>query len=177
MAVIYSRATCDGSVLSPFRGVARSEPLGSKNLVTWPDYPPSRASVTVKFTNVRHRAVKMGPCKVMAAFCGRSVSPTVIGTQGADPDIRCRVIFARVGGMAGAIVTSPFDVVKTRLQSSLFRETHIAVNVVANGMNGGVLTMPQGRSGLLRHFVETTHIIRCVEWIGLAAQNIAPNNT
>jgi solute carrier family 25 protein 33/36 len=65
--------------------------------------------------------------------------------------------------MAGAIVTSPFDVVKTRLQSSLFRETHLAVNVVANGMNGGVLTMPQGRSGLLRHFVETTHIIRCVE--------------
>lgn len=137
----------------------------------------SLPSVTVKFTNVRRRAVKMGPCKVMAAFCGRSVSPTVIGTQGTDPDIHCRVIFTRVGGMAGAIVTSPFDVVKTRLQSSLFRETHIAVNVVANGMNGGVLTMPQGRSGLLRHFVETTHIIRCVEWIGLAAQNMAPNNT
>ena len=72
--------------------------------------------------------------------------------------------------MAGAIVTSPFDVVKTRLQSSLFRETHFAVNVVGNGMNGGVLTMPQGRSGLLRHFVETTHIIRCVEWMTLATR-------
>jgi len=75
--------------------------------------------------------------------------------------------------MAGAIVTSPFDVVKTRLQSSLFRETHAAVNVVANGMNGGVLTMPQGRSGLLRHFVETTHIIRCVERMSLAARGTA----
>ena len=65
--------------------------------------------------------------------------------------------------MTGAIVTSPFDVVKTRLQSSLFKETHFSVNVVANGVNGGVLTMPQGRAGLLRHFVETAHIIRCVE--------------
>ena len=64
--------------------------------------------------------------------------------------------------MAGAIVTSPFDVVKTRLQSSLFRESHLTVNVVENGMNGGVLTMSQSRSGLLRHFVETAHIIRCV---------------
>jgi solute carrier family 25 protein 33/36 len=79
--------------------------------------------------------------------------------------------------MAGAIVTSPFDVVKTRLQSSLFRETHIAVNVVANGMNGGVLTMPQGRLGLLRHFVETTHIIRCVERMTLAAQNMGTDDT
>ena len=78
--------------------------------------------------------------------------------------------------MAGAIVTSPFDVVKTRLQSSLFRETHIAVNVVANGMNGGVLTIPQGRSGLLRHFVETTHIIRCVERMNLAVQALRLTN-
>ena len=119
--------------------------------------------------NVRHRAVKMGPREVLAAFCGRSVSLILIGTQGLDPDPLRRAISARIGGMAGAIVTSPFDVVKTRLQSSLFRETHVAVNVVANGMNGGVLTMPQGRSGLLRHFVETTHIIRCVEQMRLVA--------
>lgn len=72
--------------------------------------------------------------------------------------------------MAGAIVTSPFDVVKTRLQSSLFKETHFAVNVVENGVNGGVLTMPQGRSGLFRHFLETTHIIRCVQQMNLVAQ-------
>lgn len=102
----------------------------------------------------------MDPRKILAAFCGWSVSPTTVNARGPDPD--ALPVFS-IGGMAGAIVTSPFDVVKTRLQSSLFREPHIAVNVVANGMNGGVLTMPQGRSGLLRHFVETTHIIRCVE--------------
>ena len=77
--------------------------------------------------------------------------------------------------MTGAIVTSPFDVVKTRLQSSLFKETHLSVNVVANGVNGGVLTMPQGRVGLLRHFVETAHIIRCVEQTSLAAQDTGTN--
>ena len=79
--------------------------------------------------------------------------------------------------MAGAIVTSPFDVVKTRLQSSLFRETHVAVNVVGNGMNGGVLTVPQGRSGLLRHFVETTHIIRYAERANLPVQGTGANDT
>jgi solute carrier family 25 protein 33/36 len=77
--------------------------------------------------------------------------------------------------MAGAIVTSPFDVVKTRLQSSLFREPHVAVNVVSIGINSGVLTMPQGRSGLLRHFVETTHIIRCVEQIDFSVRNSRTN--
>jgi solute carrier family 25, member 33/36 len=96
----------------------------------------------------------------------------MVGTNSPDPD----VLPPRIGGMAGAIVTSPFDVVKTRLQSSLFRESHLAVNVVANGMNGGVLTMPQGRSGLLRHFVETTHIIRCVERMSLTARNSRTNS-
>ena len=77
--------------------------------------------------------------------------------------------------MTGAIVTSPFDVVKTRLQSSLFKETHLSVNVVANGVNGGVLSMPQGRVGLLRHFVETAHIIRCVEQTSLTTQEAGSN--
>jgi solute carrier family 25, member 33/36 len=68
-----------------------------------------------------------------------------------------------LGGMCGAIVTSPFDVVKTRLQSSLFREKHTAsVNVVTNGIGSTVLTVPSRRVGLLWHFVETGHIIRFV---------------
>ncbi|KIK34402.1 hypothetical protein CY34DRAFT_812942 [Suillus luteus UH-Slu-Lm8-n1] len=61
-----------------------------------------------------------------------------------------------LGGMCGAIITSPFDVVKTRLQSSLFREKHASVGVVG----GGVAALPQRSSGLLWNFVETGHILR-----------------
>lgn len=62
-----------------------------------------------------------------------------------------------LGGMCGAIVTSPFDVVKTRLQSSLFREA-----AVLTGPGSAVLTVPARRAGLLWHFVETGHIMRSV---------------
>lgn len=58
--------------------------------------------------------------------------------------------------MCGAIVTSPFDVVKTRLQSSLFREKHASVGIVG----GGVATLPHRSGGLLWNFVETGHILR-----------------
>ncbi|KAJ8519134.1 hypothetical protein ONZ45_g3861 [Pleurotus djamor] len=64
-----------------------------------------------------------------------------------------------LGGMCGAIVTSPFDVVKTRLQSSLFRDKHPVVGVAtANGSCGLVVGPP--RSGLLYNFIETGYIIR-----------------
>ncbi|KAJ7065308.1 mitochondrial carrier protein RIM2 [Mycena amicta] len=61
-----------------------------------------------------------------------------------------------LGGMCGAIVTSPFDVVKTRLQSSLFREKHLSMAAV-NGV-GAAYAPP--RSNVLYNFVETGHIIR-----------------
>ncbi|KAJ7089755.1 mitochondrial carrier protein RIM2 [Mycena belliarum] len=62
-----------------------------------------------------------------------------------------------LGGMCGAIVTSPFDVVKTRLQSSLFREKHSTMTMA--GVNGaGVYTAP--RSNVFYNFVETGHILR-----------------
>lgn len=57
--------------------------------------------------------------------------------------------------MCGAIVTSPFDVVKTRLQSDLFRAKNATIGIAGNG----VVVVPQ-RANLLWHFVETTHIIR-----------------
>ncbi|KAI6013547.1 mitochondrial carrier protein RIM2 [Pisolithus marmoratus] len=62
-----------------------------------------------------------------------------------------------VGGMCGAIVTSPFDVVKTRLQSSLFQEKHVPVGVFSGN---GVATLSQRSGGLFWHFVETCHILR-----------------
>ncbi|KAJ6581104.1 mitochondrial carrier [Mycena capillaripes] len=62
-----------------------------------------------------------------------------------------------LGGMCGAIVTSPFDVVKTRLQSSLFREKHTTMSMA--GANGaGAYVAP--RSNLFYNFVETGHILR-----------------
>ncbi|KAJ3821947.1 mitochondrial carrier protein RIM2 [Lentinula raphanica] len=64
-----------------------------------------------------------------------------------------------LGGMCGAIVTSPFDVVKTRLQSDLFRKKH-AISVVG-GSNGSVVVGgPRASSNLLYNFVETGHILR-----------------
>lgn len=60
--------------------------------------------------------------------------------------------------MCGAIVTSPFDVVKTRLQSDLFRVKHTTVSLAGNGS----VVLPQRPSNILYHFVETGHIIRCV---------------
>lgn len=65
-----------------------------------------------------------------------------------------------LGGMCGAIVTSPFDVVKTRLQSDLFREKHATIGLSGNG----VLVVPR-RVNLLWHFVETGHILRWVQYI------------
>lgn len=66
--------------------------------------------------------------------------------------------------MCGAIVTSPFDVVKTRLQSSLFREKHTTVGLAGNG----VVVIPR-RSNLLYNFVETGHILRYAEIVSSAS--------
>ncbi|KIY63309.1 mitochondrial carrier [Cylindrobasidium torrendii FP15055 ss-10] len=61
--------------------------------------------------------------------------------------------------MCGAVVTSPFDVVKTRLQSDLFRVKHTAPGVIQAG-GGGVLYGAPRSGGLLWNFVETGHILR-----------------
>ncbi|KAI0322780.1 mitochondrial carrier [Amylostereum chailletii] len=66
-----------------------------------------------------------------------------------------------LGGMCGAIVTSPFDVVKTRLQSDLFRQKHVSVaGAGATVVGGSAVMLARRPAGLLWHFVETVHIIR-----------------
>lgn len=57
--------------------------------------------------------------------------------------------------MCAAIVTSPFDVVKTRLQSSMFTE-HPHITTFSNG----TISLGPSRS-VLWSFVETGHILRC----------------
>ena len=71
----------------------------------------------------------------------------------------------RLGGMCGAIVTSPFDVVKTRLQSSLFKmnATPAILSSASSSASSVSLPLPvphHHRGGLLYHFVETGHIIK-----------------
>ncbi|KAH7105915.1 mitochondrial carrier [Auriculariales sp. MPI-PUGE-AT-0066] len=58
-----------------------------------------------------------------------------------------------LGGMCGAIITSPFDVVKTRLQSSMFAHT------VDISVSGGSLVAKR-TGGLLYNFVETGYILK-----------------
>ncbi|KIK63787.1 hypothetical protein GYMLUDRAFT_40864 [Collybiopsis luxurians FD-317 M1] len=62
-----------------------------------------------------------------------------------------------LGGMCGAIVTSPFDVVKTRLQSDLFRHNH-AMTIAGNG--SVIVGTPRSSNNLFYNFVETGHILR-----------------
>ena len=89
----------------------------------------------------------------MAALRCRRVRPNVI-------ELLSQLIIAnRLGGMCGAIVTSPFDVVKTRLQSDLFRVKHAAVSVQSGGAGVLVGSAPKP-GGLLWNFVETGHILR-----------------
>lgn len=66
------------------------------------------------------------------------------------------VTFCRLGGMTGAIVTSPFDVVKTRLQSNLFRPA--PTTVVTGGGTAALAGAPS--RGLLYNFIETGHILQ-----------------
>ena len=69
----------------------------------------------------------------------------------------------RLGGMCGAIITSPFDVVKTRLQSDLFREKHANIGIIAEGASGSAVLVPRRPGGLLYNFVETGYIIKYVQ--------------
>ncbi|WWC86786.1 uncharacterized protein L201_001665 [Kwoniella dendrophila CBS 6074] len=64
-----------------------------------------------------------------------------------------------VGGMAGAIVTSPFDVVKTRLQSDLFR--HSASEPLKKAISATQKDAARsGIRGTLYQFVDTVYLIR-----------------
>jgi hypothetical protein len=68
--------------------------------------------------------------------------------------------------MCGAIVTSPFDVVKTRLQSDLFRQKHAAMNIIGSG--GSMVMSAPRPTNLLYNFVETGYIIRYVSHLSKA---------
>lgn len=60
-----------------------------------------------------------------------------------------------LGGMCGAIFTCPFDVVKTRLQSSVYRDLYHSQVSIGGGGKSAV-------SGALAHFKETCLILHSV---------------
>ncbi|KAJ9097824.1 hypothetical protein QFC19_006692 [Naganishia cerealis] len=119
-----------------------------------------------------------GPATATAAYSG----PTE-GTQGDKRRVAGwrHFVAGGVGGMTGAIVTSPFDVVKTRLQSDLFKEAshpavkplhatffktarshtpHEVASVLAQAHKTASAARPTGAGGLLWNFVETGQMIR-----------------
>ncbi|KAG8898947.1 hypothetical protein FRB99_007022 [Tulasnella sp. 403] len=67
--------------------------------------------------------------------------------------------FCRLGGIGGAVVTAPFDVVKTRLQSSIYQEALKQERLAARLANGGAEVVVRRPGGVLWHFVETAHIM------------------
>ncbi|KIO25851.1 hypothetical protein M407DRAFT_75168 [Tulasnella calospora MUT 4182] len=70
-----------------------------------------------------------------------------------------------LGGMGGAIVTAPLDVVKTRLQSSGFTELKVASAPLAANVNGTATAeiVLKRSGGLLWNFVETGHILKDIQ--------------
>ncbi|KAI5453631.1 Pyrimidine nucleotide transporter, mitochondrial [Naganishia albida] len=124
-----------------------------------------------------------GPATATAAYSG---PPRGNGTE-KEAGVKRKVagwrhfVAGGVGGMTGAIVTSPFDVVKTRLQSDLFKEashpqikslhssyfktaqSHTSYEVaasLAHAQQYARAARPTGASGLLWNFVETAQMIR-----------------
>ncbi|GFZ47833.1 Uncharacterized mitochondrial carrier [Saitozyma sp. JCM 24511] len=65
-----------------------------------------------------------------------------------------------LGGMTGAIVTSPFDVVKTRLQSDLFKHSTTAYPRKGARVTAKSVPARSGLAGGLWHFWDTMVMIR-----------------
>ena len=110
--------------------------------------------------NTHHH--KLAARKIMAAlFCWRVRTHTCnnftsISCFSSNMYQTVFFFLSSLGGMCGAVVTSPFDVVKTRLQSDLFRQKHSGVGAVV----GDSVVLVRRPGGFLWHFVETSHIIR-----------------
>ncbi|GAA6035961.1 hypothetical protein JCM8097_005187 [Rhodosporidiobolus ruineniae] len=85
---------------------------------------------------------------------GQPLPPPPKRQQRKKPPPAVHLVAGGLGGMCGSIVTAPFDVVKTRLQSDLFQ-----ARVVAD--TGKVVTRT-GIRGLLWNFVDTGKILRDV---------------
>ncbi|TFL02271.1 mitochondrial carrier [Pterulicium gracile] len=96
----------------------------------------------------------------LTRYSTSSPSSSNLGS-GSKPRSYTHFLAGGLGGMCGAIVTSPFDVVKTRLQSSLFQ---VQPQVIMSGSgSSGTLALGGGPTrGLLYNFVETGHILQSI---------------
>ncbi|GAA6020207.1 hypothetical protein JCM10207_004370 [Rhodosporidiobolus poonsookiae] len=89
----------------------------------------------------------------LTAPLGQPLPPPPKKQQRRKPPPAVHLVAGGLGGMCGAIVTAPFDVVKTRLQSDLF-QTRV--------VDGGKAVTRSGIKGLLWNFVDTGKILRDV---------------
>ncbi|GAA5856226.1 hypothetical protein JCM8547_000829 [Rhodosporidiobolus lusitaniae] len=81
--------------------------------------------------------------------------PPTRKTKRNKPPPALHLVAGGLGGMCGSIVTAPFDVVKTRLQSDLFQAK-------AHAGDAGKAVTRSGIKGLLWNFVDTGKILRDV---------------
>ncbi|MCO5573077.1 hypothetical protein L7F22_026842 [Adiantum nelumboides] len=156
----------DGAFSSTPSGLlpdARREKLSVSELQARTERPggDAGAEVDLKVEELRRGAATVQKKKVsypqrVVALCRRRVSgahqiPSARRVLSAD-----RCFNGRIGGMCGAIVTSPLDVVKTRLQSDIFQSASKSGAASASAKKG----MFQNARRLAYHFVETGQLLR-----------------
>jgi solute carrier family 25 protein 33/36 len=109
----------------------------------------------------------------MGTFCGWRVGPLrLTGNLASRLSLKniLYIVLNRLGGMCGAIVTAPFDLVKTRLQSSTYHADRSQIprftfsssssSAIPTTTTTTTATTTATPNRLFYHFIDTGRIIR-----------------